>query len=206
MSKEQLSYKLLCSQANIDMLRLRTGNLEDKDWENIARVSGPLAAAKIFIDDTAGMSVMEMRSKCRRLKIEHGIDMVLIDYLQLMSGGKGSTESRQQEVSEISRSIKALAKEMDCPVIALSQLSRAPEARSDHRPMLSDLRESGSIEQDADVVMFLYRDEYYDKETEDKNMAECIIAKQRNGPTGTVKMAWLGQYSKFGNLDVIHQE
>ncbi|WP_434297995.1 replicative DNA helicase [Clostridium sporogenes] len=206
MSKEQLSYKLLCSQANIDMLRLRTGNLEDKDWENIAKVSGPLAAAKIFIDDTAGMSVMEMRSKCRRLKIEHGIDMVLIDYLQLMSGGKGSTESRQQEVSEISRSIKALAKEMDCPVIALSQLSRAPEARSDHRPMLSDLRESGSIEQDADVVMFLYRDEYYDKETEDKNMAECIIAKQRNGPTGTVKMAWLGQYSKFGNLDVIHQE
>ena len=205
MSKEQLSYKLLCSQANIDMLRLRTGNLEDKDWENIARVSGPLEAAKIFIDDTAGMSVMEMRSKCRRLKIEHGIDMVLIDYLQLMSGGKGS-ESRQQEVSEISRSIKALAKEMDCPVIALSQLSRAPEARSDHRPMLSDLRESGSIEQDADVVMFLYRDEYYDKETEDKNMAECIIAKQRNGPTGTVKLAWLGQYSKFGNLDVIHQE
>ncbi|EJP6473996.1 replicative DNA helicase [Clostridium botulinum] len=205
MSKEQLSYKLLCSQANIDMLRLRTGNLEDKDWENIARVSGPLAAAKIFIDDTAGMSVMEMRSKCRRLKIEHGIDMVLIDYLQLMSGGKGS-ESRQQEVSEISRSIKALAKEMDCPVIALSQLSRAPEARSDHRPMLSDLRESGSIEQDADVVMFLYRDEYYDKETEDKNIAECIIAKQRNGPTGTAKLAWLGQYSKFGNLDVIHQE
>jgi replicative DNA helicase len=205
MSKEQLAYKLLCSEAHIDMLNLRTGNLEDKDWENIARASGPLAAAKIFIDDTAGISIMEMRSKCRRLKMEHGIDMIVVDYLQLMSGGKGS-ENRQQEVSEISRSIKALAKEMECPVIALSQLSRAPEARTDHRPMLSDLRESGSIEQDADIVMFLYRDEYYDKDTEDKNIAECIIAKQRNGPTGTVKLAWMGQFSKFGNLDVIHQE
>ncbi|WML36414.1 replicative DNA helicase [Clostridium sp. OS1-26] len=206
MSKEQLAYKLLCSQAHVDMLKLRTGNLDDKDWENIAKASGPLASAKIFIDDTAGMSVMEMRSKCRRLKIEQGIDLVLIDYLQLMSGSKGGSESRQQEVSEISRSIKALAKEMQCPVIALSQLSRAPEQRTDHRPMLSDLRESGSIEQDADLVMFLYRDEYYDKETEDKNIGECIIAKQRNGPTGTVKLAWLGQFSKFGNLDVIHQE
>ncbi|NMM62059.1 replicative DNA helicase [Clostridium sp. P21] len=205
MSKEQLAYKLLCSEAHVDMLRLRTGNLEDKDWENIARASGPLGGAKIYIDDTAGISVMEMRSKCRRLKIEHGIDIIMVDYLQLMSGSKGS-ESRQQEVSEISRSIKALAKEMQCPVIALSQLSRAPEARTDHRPMLSDLRESGSIEQDADVVMFLYRDEYYNKETEEKNVAECIIAKQRNGPTGTVKLAWLGQFSKFGNLDVIHQQ
>lgn len=205
MSKDQLAYKLLCSQAHVDMLRLRTGNLDDKDWENIAKASGPLAAAKIYIDDTAGITVTEMRSKCRRLKIEHGIDMILIDYLQLMSGGKGN-ESRQQEVSEISRSIKALAKEMECPVIALSQLSRAPEQRTDHRPMLSDLRESGSIEQDADLVMFLYRDEYYDKETEEKNVGECIIAKQRNGPTGTVKLAWLGQFSKFGNLDVIHQE
>ncbi|WP_406541938.1 replicative DNA helicase [Clostridium ljungdahlii] len=205
MSKEQLAYKLLCSEAHVDMLNLRTGNLEDKDWENIARASGPLAAAKIFIDDTAGITIMEMRSKCRRLKMEHGIDMIVVDYLQLMSGGKGS-ENRQQEVSEISRSIKALAKEMECPVIALSQLSRAPEARTDHRPMLSDLRESGSIEQDADIVMFLYRDEYYDKDTEDKNVAECIIAKQRNGPTGTVKLAWMGQFSKFGNLDVIHQE
>ena len=204
MSKEQLAYKLLCAEANVDMLKLRTGNLDDRDWENIAKASGPLAAAKIYIDDTAGVSVMEMRSKCRRLKLEHGIDMILIDYLQLMSGS--NSENRQQEVSEISRSIKALAKEMSCPVIALSQLSRAPEQRADHRPMLSDLRESGSIEQDADVVMFLYRDEYYDKETEDKNMAECIIAKQRNGPTGTVKLAWLGQYSKFGNLDTVHQE
>jgi len=195
---------LLCSEANVDMLKLRTGNLDDKDWENIARASGPLAAAKIFIDDTAGVSVMEMRSKCRRLKMEHGIDLIVIDYLQLMSGS--NTESRQQEVSEISRSIKAIAKEMECPVIALSQLSRAVEQRADHRPMLSDLRESGSIEQDADVVMFLYRDEYYNKETEDKNVAECIIAKQRNGPTGTVKLAWLGQFSKFGRLDVMHQE
>lgn len=203
MSKEQLAYKLLCAEANVDMLKLRTGNLDDEDWENIARASGPLAASKIYIDDTAGVNVMEMRSKCRRIKIEHGIDLIMIDYLQLMSGTGG--ESRQQEVSEISRSIKALAKEMHCPVVALSQLSRAPEQRADHRPMLSDLRESGSIEQDADVVMFLYRDEYYNKETEDKNMAECIIAKQRNGPVGTVKLAWLGQYSKFGNLDTIHQ-
>jgi len=202
MSKEQLAYKLLCAEANVDMLKLRTGDLDDRDWENIARASGPLAAAKIYIDDSAGVSIMEMRSKCRRLKIEHGIDMILIDYLQLMSGS--NSESRQQEVSEISRSIKALAKEMQCPVIALSQLSRAPEQRADHRPMLSDLRESGSIEQDADVVMFLYRDEYYNKETEDKNVAECIISKQRNGPTGTVKLAWIGQYSKFGILDVVH--
>lgn len=204
MSKEQLAFKILCAEANIDMLKLRTGNLEDSDWERIAKASGPIATSKIYIDDTAGVSVMEMRSKCRRLKIEYGIDLIVIDYLQLMSGS--NTESRQQEVSEISRSIKALAKEMHCPVIALSQLSRAPEQRADHRPMLSDLRESGSIEQDADLVMFLYRDEYYDKESEDKNVAECIIAKQRNGPVGTVKLAWLGQYSKFGRLDIIHQE
>lgn len=204
MSKEQLAYKLLCSEANVDMLSLRTGNLEDKDWENIARAAGPLSSAKIYIDDTAGVSIMEMRSKCRRLKIEYGIDLIVIDYLQLMSGS--GEESRQQEVSEISRNIKAIAKEMKCPVIALSQLSRAPEQRADHRPMLSDLRESGSIEQDADLVMFLYRDEYYNKETEDKNVGECIIAKQRNGPVGTVKLAWLGQYSKFGNLDNIHTE
>ena len=205
MSKEQLAYKLLCSEANVDMLKLRTGTLEDKDWENIAMAAGPLSKAKVYIDDTAGVTVMEMRSKCRRLKIEYGIDLIVIDYLQLMSGGAGS-DNRQQEVSEISRSIKALAKEMECPVIALSQLSRAPEQRADHRPMLSDLRESGSIEQDADIVMFLYRDEYYNKETEDKNIGECIIAKQRNGPVGTARLAWLGQYSKFGNLDVIHRD
>ena len=204
MPKEQLAYKLLCSEANVDMLKLRTGNLDDKDWENIARATGPLSKAKIYIDDTAGVTVMEMRSKCRRLKMEYGIDLILIDYLQLMSGS--SSENRQQEVSEISRSIKALAKEMECPVIALSQLSRAPEQRADHRPMLSDLRESGSIEQDADLVMFLYRDEYYNKETEDKNMAECIVAKHRNGPVGTVKMAFLGALSKFGDLDVIYKD
>lgn len=205
MSKEQLANKILCAEADIDMLKLRTGALDDSDWERIARAAGPIAASKIFIDDSAGVSIMEMRSKCRRLKIEHGIDLIVIDYLQLMTGSNRS-ESRQQEVSEISRSVKALAKEMHCPVIALSQLSRAPEQRADHRPMLSDLRESGSIEQDADLVMFLYRDEYYNQDTEDKNIAECIIAKQRNGPVGTVKLAWLGQYSKFGRLDVIHQE
>ncbi len=161
--------------------------------------------ARIYIDDTAGISVMDMRSKCRKIKMEHGIDMILIDYLQLMSGSAGS-DNRQQEVSEISRSIKALAKEMECPVIALSQLSRAPEQRADHRPMLSDLRESGSIEQDADVVMFLYRDEYYNKETEEKGIGECIIAKQRNGPVGTVKMAWIGAHSKFADLELVHKE
>ena len=199
MSKEQLAYKLLCSQANVDMLKLRTGNLEDDDWERIARATGPLANAKIYIDDTAGISVMDMRSKCRKIKMEHGIDMILIDYLQLMSGSAGS-DNRQQEVSEMSRSIKALAKEMECPVIALSQLSRAPEQRADHRPMLSDLRESGSIEQDADVVMFLYRDEYYNKETEEKGIGECIIAKQRNGPIGTVELVWLPRYTQFVNM------
>lgn len=204
MPREQLAYKLLCSEASVDMLKLRTGNLDDEDWERIAKATGPLSKAKIYIDDTAGLSVMEMRSKCRKIKMEHGIDMILIDYLQLMSGS--NTESRQQEVSEISRSIKALAKEMECPVIALSQLSRAPEQRADHRPMLSDLRESGSIEQDADVVMFLYRDEYYNKESEDRGTAECIIAKQRNGPVGTVKMAWIGAHSKFADLDLVHGE
>jgi len=199
MSKEQLAYKLLCSEANVDMLKLRTGALDDKDWENIARATGPLSKARIYIDDTAGVSVMEMRSKCRRLKMEYGIDLILIDYLQLMSGS--SSESRQQEVSEISRSIKALAKEMECPVIALSQLSRAPEQRADHRPMLSDLRESGSIEQDADLVMFLYRDEYYNKESELKNIGEVIIAKHRNGPTGSVELVWKGEYTKFLNKE-----
>ncbi len=205
MSKEQLAYKLLCSQASVDMLKLRTGNLDDDDWERIARATGPLSKARVYIDDTAGLSVMEMRSKCRKIKMEYGIDMILIDYLQLMSGSSGS-DNRQQEVSEISRSIKALAKEMECPVIALSQLSRAPEQRADHRPMLSDLRESGSIEQDADVVMFLYRDEYYNKESEDKGIGECIIAKQRNGPVGTVRMAWIGAHSKFADLDLVHKE
>jgi replicative DNA helicase len=166
-----------------------------------------MANSKLFIDDTPGISVSEMRSKCRRLKTQKdkGVDLIIIDYLQLMSGS-GRSESRQQEVSEISRNLKAIAKEMDAPVIALSQLSRAPEQRADHRPILSDLRESGSIEQDADIVMFLYRDEYYNKETDKKNVAEVIIAKQRNGPTGIVELAWLGQYTKFGDLDRYHND
>lgn len=203
MSKEQLAYRMLCAEANVDMLKLRTGNLDDDDWVRLAKSAGPLASAKIFIDDTPGISVTEMRSKCRRLKIEHGLDMIIVDYLQLLQG-RGKSENRQQEVSDISRSLKTLAKEIDAPVISLSQLSRAPEARSDHRPMLSDLRESGSIEQDADVVCFLYRDEYYNKESEKKNIAEVIISKQRNGPTGTVELAFIGKYTKFGTLDRIH--
>lgn len=205
MSKEQLAYRMLCSEANVDMLKLRTGDLDEDDWIRLARAAGPMANAKIFIDDTPGISIVEMRSKCRRLKIEKGLDLILIDYLQLMAGS-GKSDNRQQEVSEISRSLKALAKEMEAPVISLSQLSRAPEVRADHRPILSDLRESGSIEQDADIVMFLYRDEYYNKETDKKGIAEVIIAKQRNGPTGTTELAWLGQYTKFGNLDRFHSE
>ena len=201
MSTDQLSYKLLCSEAGVDMNKMRLGDLDETDWDNIARATGPLSKARIFIDDSAGISVMEMKSKSRRLKLEHGLDMVVIDYLQLMSG-KG--ENRQQEVSEISRSIKILAKELEVPVICLSQLSRAPEQRQDHRPMLSDLRESGSIEQDADMVLFVYRDEYYNKDTETPGLAECIIAKQRNGPVGTVPLAWVGKFSKFGIADTIH--
>lgn len=203
MSTEQLAYKLLCSEAGVDMNKMRLGDLDETDWDNIARATGPLSKAKIFVDDSAGISVMEMKSKARRLKLEHGLDMIVIDYLQLMSG-KG--ENRQQEVSEISRSIKLLAKELEVPVLCLSQLSRAPEQRQDHRPMLSDLRESGSIEQDADMVMFLYRDEYYNKEnSEFPGMAECIIAKQRNGPLGTVPLAWIGKFSKFGVADTVHE-
>jgi len=201
MSTDQLSYKLLCSEAGVDMNKMRLGDLDETDWDNIARATGPLSKAKIFIDDTAGISVMEMKSKARRLKLEHGLDLIVIDYLQLMTG-KG--ENRQQEVSEISRSIKVLAKELEVPVLTLSQLSRAPEQRQDHRPMLSDLRESGSIEQDADLVLFLYRDEYYNKDTEKPGTAECIIAKQRNGPVGTVDLAWIGKFSKFGIADTIH--
>lgn len=204
MSKEQLVYRMLCAEANVDMLKLRTGNLDDDDWVRLAKSAGPLASAKVFIDDTPGISVTEMRSKCRRLKIEHGLDMIVVDYLQLIQG-RSKSENRQQEVSDISRSLKTLAKEIEAPVIALSQLSRAPEARADHRPMLSDLRESGSIEQDADVVCFLYRDEYYNKESDKKNIAEVIIAKQRNGPTGTVELAFIGKYTKFGTLDRVHQ-
>ena len=200
MSKEQLVNRLLCSEAMVDAQKVRTGDLEDEDWAKIASGSSVLSNAPIYIDDTPGITVSEMKAKCRKLKLERGLDLIFIDYLQLMSGN-GKTESRQQEISEISRSLKALAREMEAPVIALSQLSRACESRADHRPMLSDLRESGAIEQDADVVMFLYRDEYYNPETEAKNQGELIIAKQRNGPTGTIHLVWMGQYTRFASME-----
>lgn len=199
MSREQLVNRMLCSEAMLDAQRLRTGELTDSDWADLIQAMGPLSQAPIYIDDTPGDTPMEVRSKCRRLKVEKGLGLIVIDYLQLMSGNSRN-DSRQQEISEISRSLKAIAREMEAPVIALSQLSRACEQRADHRPMLSDLRESGAIEQDADVVAFLYRDEYYFPDTEKKNQAELIIAKQRNGPTGTVDLTWMGQYTKFGNF------
>lgn len=199
MSKEQLVNRLLCAEALVDSQKLRTGQLDQSDWEKIAGSIGDLSEAPIYIDDTPGITVMEIRSKCRKLKLEKGLGLIVIDYLQLMSGS-GRSDSRQQEISDISRSLKAIAREMDAPVVALSQLSRACEARADHRPMLSDLRESGAIEQDADVVAFLYRDEYYNPDTEKKNQAEVIIAKQRNGPTGTVDLIWLGNYTRFANM------
>ncbi|OON96620.1 MAG: replicative DNA helicase [Candidatus Epulonipiscioides saccharophilum] len=198
MAKDQLVNRMLCSQAKVDAQKVRTGRLDSSDFDALARAVPAITGADIFINDTAGISFLEMRSKCRMLKREKGLDLIMIDYIQLMSGG-GKSESRQQEISEISRSLKALAREMNAPVIALSQLSRACETRADHRPILSDLRESGAIEQDADVVMFLYRDEYYDPETEKKNIGEVIIAKQRNGPTGTVELTWLGKYTQFAN-------
>ncbi len=203
MSREQLVNRVLCSEAMVDSQRIRTGKLEEDDWPKLARVLGPLSEAPIYIDDTPGISIMEIRAKCRRLKLEKNLGLVVIDYLQLMQG-RGRTENRQQEISEISRSLKILAKEINVPVITLSQLSRAPETRSDHRPILSDLRESGAIEQDADIVMFLYRDDYYNPESEKKNIAEVILAKHRNGATGVVELAWLGQYTKFANLDKFH--
>ena len=200
MSKEQLVNRLISSLAIIDSQKLRTGTLEQDDWNKIAEAVGWLSESPIYIDDTPGVTAMEIRSKCRKLKLEKNLGLIVIDYLQLMSG-RGKTDSRQQEISEISRSLKAIAREMNVPVIALSQLSRAPEQRADHRPMLSDLRESGAIEQDADIVCFLYRDEYYNPEgTEHPGEAEVIIAKQRNGSTGTVNLMWLGQYTRFGNL------
>lgn len=199
MSREQLVNRMLCSEAMLDAQRLRTGELTDSDWADLIQAMDPLSQAPIYIDDTPGVTPMEVRSKCRRLKVEKGLGLIVIDYLQLMSGNSRN-DSRQQEISEISRSLKAIAREMEAPVIALSQLSRACEQRADHRPMLSDLRESGAIEQDADVVAFLYRDEYYFPDTEKKNQAELIIAKQRNGPTGTVDLTWMGQYTKFGNF------
>lgn len=200
MSKEQLVNRMLWSEALVDSQRIRTGELQDEDWPKLARAVGPLSEAPIYIDDTPGISVVEMRAKCRRLKLEKNLGLVVIDYLQLVQG-RGRAENRQQEISEISRSLKILAKELNVPVITLSQLSRAPEQRADHRPILSDLRESGAIEQDADIVMFLYRDDYYHPDTEKKNIAECIIAKHRNGSTGTIELVWLGQYTKFANLE-----
>ena len=199
MSKEQMVNRILCSEAMVDSNKVRTGKLEEDDWTKLAGSVGPLSDAEIYIDDTPGISVMEITAKCRKLKLEKHIGMVLIDYLQLVQGSNKRNGSREQEISEISRSLKILAKELNVPVIALSQLSRAVEQRPDHRPMLSDLRESGAIEQDADIVMFLYRDDYYNPDSEKKNMAEVIIAKHRGGSLGTVDLLWLGSYTKFVN-------
>ncbi len=199
MSKEQCANRILCSQAMVDSEKVAKGDITDEDWSKLAIASGELSeSAGIFIDDSAGINIAEIRAKCRKLKLEKNIGLVVIDYLQLIQGS-GNTKSREQEIAEISRSLKILAKEINVPVIALSQLSRAPEARPDHRPMLQDLRESGSIEQDADIVMFLYRDDYYNPETEAKNIAEVIIAKHRAGPTGTVELLWMPSYTKFAN-------
>ncbi|WML42456.1 replicative DNA helicase [Neobacillus sp. PS3-40] len=206
MGAEQLVMRMLCAEGNIDAQRLRTGSLTDDDWGKLTMAMGSLSNAGIFIDDTPGIRISEIRSKCRRLKQEHGLGMILIDYLQLIQGNGRSGENRQQEVSEISRSLKALARELQIPVIALSQLSRGVEQRQDKRPMMSDIRESGSIEQDADIVAFLYRDDYYDKESENKNIIEIIIAKQRNGPTGTVQLAFVKEYNKFVNLEKRYDE
>ena len=201
MSKEQLVNRMFSLESRVDAQVLRSGNLADSDWEKLIEAAGVIGASNLIIDDTPGISISEMRSKCRKYKLEHDLKLVIIDYLQLMSGSGKSTDSRQQEISDISRSLKALARELSVPVIALSQLSRAVEQRPDHRPMLSDLRESGAIEQDADVVMFIYRDDYYNKDSENKNIAEIILAKQRNGPIGTVNLVWLPQYTKFANLE-----
>jgi replicative DNA helicase len=200
MSKEQLVNRLFALESRVDSQAIRTGNLADSDWEKLIEGAGIIGRSNLIIDDTPGISISELRSKCRKYKLEHNLGIIIIDYLQLMSGsGKG--DSRQQEISDISRSLKGVARELSVPVIALSQLSRAVEQRPDHRPMLSDLRESGAIEQDADVVMFLYRDDYYNKDSENKNIAEVIIAKQRNGPIGTVNLVWLPNYTKFANME-----
>ena len=201
MSKEQLVTRLMASESMVDSQQMRTGDLRDSDWEKLLEGAALIGNSKLIIDDTA-TTLAEIRSKCRKYKQTYGIELVVIDYLQLMSGSESRrNESRQQEISEISRALKVLARELDVPIIALSQLSRAVEARQDHKPMLSDLRESGAIEQDADVVMFLYRDEYYNPDSEKKNLAEVIVAKQRNGATGSVELVWLGQYTKFANKE-----
>ncbi|MEW6210067.1 MAG: replicative DNA helicase [Acidobacteriota bacterium] len=199
MSAEQLVSRLLCSEARVDAHRLRTGYLNREEWARLADALRRLTETQIYIDDTAGIGVLEMRAKSRRLKAEHGLDLLIVDYLQLMSG-RGRIESRQQEVSQISRDLKGLAKEIDIPVIALSQLSRAPETRSDHRPQLSDLRESGGLEQDSDLVCFIYREEIYNQTDENRGTAELIIGKQRNGPTGTVNLAFLKEFTRFENM------
>lgn len=201
MSKEQLVNRMLSMESKVDSQTLRTGTLSDSDWDKVVDGIGVISQSTLMIDDTPGISITELRSKCRKMKLEHGLSLVIIDYLQLMSGNGKNGDNRQQEISEISRSLKALARELNAPVVALSQLSRACETRTDHRPMLSDLRESGAIEQDADVVMFLYRDDYYNKDTERPNVAEVIIAKQRNGPIGTVELVWLPNYTKFANME-----
>lgn len=206
MSAAQLVQRMVCAEANVDAQRMRTGNLQDDDWEKLTMAIGALSEAEIYIDDTPGITVADIRAKCRRLKKERGLGMILIDYLQLISGRGKAGENRQQEVSEISRTLKMIARELEVPVIALSQLSRGVEQRQDKRPMMSDLRESGSIEQDADIVSFLYRDDYYDKESEKKNIIEIIIAKQRNGPVGTVELVFLKNFNKFVNYDRTHQE
>ena len=199
MSKEQLGQRLLSMESRVETQKLKTGDLNRKDWDDINIALDVLSEASIFIDDTPGISIMEIKNKCRRIKAEHGLDLVVLDYLQLMSF-EGRAESRQQEISALSRNLKLIAREMDCPVIVLSQLSRAPEQRQDHRPQLSDLRESGSIEQDADIVLFLYRDDYYEKENSEKpGVCEVIIAKQRSGPTGTVELMWLEKYTRFAD-------
>ena len=199
MSKEQLVNRMFALESRVDSQLLRTGNLSDNDWASLIEAAGTIGRSNLIIDDTPGISIAELRSKCRKYKLEHNLSVIMIDYLQLMQGSRKS-ESRQQEISEISRSLKELARELQVPVVALSQLSRAVEQRPDHRPMLSDLRESGAIEQDADVVMFLYRDDYYNHDTEKKDVAEVIIAKQRNGPIGTVELAWLPRFTKFANM------
>ncbi|MEF9991507.1 MAG: replicative DNA helicase [Paraclostridium sp.] len=198
MSKEQLVQRMLSAQSHVELKKIKNGSLDENDWPRIIDAMSVLSNANIYIDDTPGIKISELRSKCRKLKIEKGLDLILIDYLQLMEGD-GGNESRQQEISKISRSLKVIAKELNCPVVALSQLSRAPEQRSDHRPMLSDLRESGAIEQDADIVMFLYRDEYYHPDSDRKNIGEIIIAKNRHGETGSVELVWLGEIQKFAN-------
>ncbi len=203
MGKEELVNRILSAEAMVDSSKIRSGKLEDEDWISLTNASGTLSEAKIILDDSAGFSPIELRARCRKLKMEYDIGLVVIDYLQLMDSSKNNA-SRQADISEISRSLKVLAREIGVPIIALSQLSRAPEQRPDHRPMLSDLRESGSIEQDADMVMFLYRDDYYNPDTDKKNVAEVILAKNRAGSTGTAELLWLGQYTKFVNLDKYH--